>query len=499
MAKLFGMTPAPLAHCRVLELGSASGGNLIPMALHLPEATFLGLDLSARQVADGQATIAKAGLSNVELRQMDIMNVDRSLGTFDYIIAHGVFSWVPTPVQEKLLRICKENLAPHGVAYVSYNTYPGWRMRGMIRDMMVYHVRGFPDTNVRVQQARALLDFLSQNVPTENNAYGIMLKQELEMLRKQGDSYLAHDHLEEVNEPVYFHEFAARAGACGLQYLGEVEFNTMLASNFPAQVSETLRKIAPDVIRMEQYMDFLRNRPFRQTLLVHQGVTLNRHLDWKSMRGFQIASAAKPSSVTPDIATSAKEEFRHPNGMGLATADPIVKSAFTILAERWPQSISVARLGAEARHRLDQHPQASKDPAEMARDDELLGTELLRCWAAAVVEVRIEPPRMVNVLSERPQASAIARAQAEQGVAVANLRHEPINVDEFTRNLVRLLDGHRDREALVAALAKLVADKAMMIRQGDQQVVDPVAVRKVLEQVVPKGLDNLLKSSMLEA
>ncbi len=240
IARLFGMTTAPLARCRVLELGCASGGNLIPMALDLPEASFLGIDLSGRQIADGKATIAKAGLSNVELRQMDIMDVDKSLGTFDYIIAHGVFSWVPTHVQEQMFRVCAQNLAPNGVAYVSYNTYPGWHMRGMIRDMMRYHVKSFPDATVRVQQARALLDFLAQSVPTENNAYGIVLKAELEMLRKQNDSYLAHEHLEDVNSPVYFHEFAERALARGLQFLGEAEFSTMLASNLPQQVSETL-------------------------------------------------------------------------------------------------------------------------------------------------------------------------------------------------------------------------------------------------------------------
>ena len=103
------------------------------------------------------------------------------------------------------------DLAPHGVAFVSYNTYPGWRMRSMLRDAMIYHANQFADPAQRVQQARALLDFLAQNVPVENNPYGILLKNELSDLSKRGDWYIAHEHLEGVNEPVYFHEFAERA------------------------------------------------------------------------------------------------------------------------------------------------------------------------------------------------------------------------------------------------------------------------------------------------
>ena len=150
LAKLFGMQPAPLSGCRVLELGCASGGNLLPMAAQTPSASFLGIDLSGRQIADGQAVIAELGLSNIGLRHLGIAHVDESLGKFDYIIAHGVYSWVPQEMQEKILSICKENLAPNGVAYVSYNTYPGWRMRGMIRDMMLYHARPFGETSLQV-------------------------------------------------------------------------------------------------------------------------------------------------------------------------------------------------------------------------------------------------------------------------------------------------------------------------------------------------------------
>jgi len=128
------MIPPDIRKCRVLELACADGSNLIPMACALPESVFLGIDLSQRQVKAGQQTIAALGLTNIELRPLDIREVDESFGTFDYIIAHGIYSWVPADVQDRILEICRERLSENGVAYISYNTNPGWRMRGMMRE-----------------------------------------------------------------------------------------------------------------------------------------------------------------------------------------------------------------------------------------------------------------------------------------------------------------------------------------------------------------------------
>ena len=146
IATLFGMKPQSADRSRILELGCAMGGNLIPMAINLPNSQFLGIDLSARQIADGQAMIKKLGLQNIELRHANILDVDDSYGMFDYILCHGVYSWVSPEAQEKILSICSKNLKPMGVAYVSYNVYPGWHMFGMIRDMMIYHAGRFSNS-----------------------------------------------------------------------------------------------------------------------------------------------------------------------------------------------------------------------------------------------------------------------------------------------------------------------------------------------------------------
>ena len=232
---IFGLTPAPLQHCRVLELGCASGGNLIPMAEVFPNSTFLGIDASSRQIDDGNGSIAALGFRNITLTCEDLLNVDDTYGKFDYIIAHGVYSWVPDNVQQKIFSICKQNLSENGIAYVSYNTYPGWRLRGMIRDLMLYRAKFFENPETQLQQGRALLDFLAGATSAQNNAFSKLLADKVQGLTTKHDYYLIHEHLEVINEPVYFYEFMERAKNFGLQYLGEAEYSMMMASNFCAQ------------------------------------------------------------------------------------------------------------------------------------------------------------------------------------------------------------------------------------------------------------------------
>ena len=279
-AVLLGLTPTPVTRCRVLELGCAGGGNLIPLALELPDSTFVGIDASAVQIDEGNAAIAAVGCQNITLKQMDILEITPELGQFDYIIVHGIFSWVPVPVRDAILKICQQNLTPNGIAYVSYNTYPGWHMLGNIRGMMLYHTRNVTDPRMRIAQARELLTFMNESLTTASElsnsrlikAYAGFLQSEAEHIGSSSDSYVYHEELEAVNDPMYFHEFAAWAARHNLQYLCEANFSDVFLNDFPPQATKELLKLSHDLIELEQYMDFLRNRTFRKTLLVHQDV-----------------------------------------------------------------------------------------------------------------------------------------------------------------------------------------------------------------------------------
>jgi len=241
MASLYGLSTPPVERCRVLELGCALGGNLIPMALGLPGAYFVGIDLSASQIAFARETAEALGLRNIDLRVMSITDVGPELGPFDYIVCHGVYSWVPPAVQDKILALCKDLLSPNGVSYVSFNTYPGWHARGLVREMMSYHVRRRAEARDRVQGARQFLDELSHTVIDRDSSFARILRTEAEYLRRSGDQYLYHEHLEETNQPCYYHEFADRAAAKGLRYFSEARDNQ--AENLPPDARDTLERL----------------------------------------------------------------------------------------------------------------------------------------------------------------------------------------------------------------------------------------------------------------
>ncbi len=518
MASLMGMKPAPVECCRVLELGCAIGGNLIPMAYGLPGSQFLGIDYSGRQIAAGQDAVAALDLKNITFRHLDILDVDRDLGQFDYIIAHGVYSWVPEAVRDKILAICRENLAPNGVAYVSYNTYPGWSMIRIVREMMLYHTRKITEPLVRVKQAWALLDFYAKATADEDDAYSNFLKMYAGVVaerleRNLGRDYalILHDELQEINEPVYFYQFAERAQQHGLQYLAEADFSSMrgrtaVGGNISPQVTEGLSQMAGDLVELEQYVDFMNNRTFRRTLLCHQEVELPPQLTPEPVMTLFAASQARPVSADPDIYSVCVEKFQVADGPAIATDHPISKVALACLAEQWPRALPFEALLTQARARLMAHAAAApgQGPARAAGDGDLdaqvLAANLLTAfgYSTNLVELRSHAPTLGLEVGECPVASAVARLQAQVSDQITNLRHERVQVGEFECFLLRYLDGSRDRAALLDLLiAGPVAEGLLKVEHEGLPVQDGRQTRELLAEELEMRLDWLARAALL--
>lgn len=497
MGTLFGMTPPTVSSCRVLELGCATGGNLIPMAYQLPDSEFLGIDLSENQIREGTRLVEKLGLNNISLKHKDILDLGDEIGDFDYIIAHGVYSWVPAEVKDKILALCRGHLSPNGIAYVSYNTYPGWHMREMIRNMMRYHVQKIDDAQMQVSQARALLDFLSTSVPTENNPYGLYIKHELENLGKARDFYIAHDHLEVINTPVYFHQFAEHAMRHGLQYLAESKFNTMLANDLSPEVASTLGKIGRDIIQKEQYMDFIRNRYFRCTMLCHKEQVLERNIDPGVISKFHIAARVEPQTEALNLESLTQDSFKESNnGNEFKVRNPITKVALILLNEVWPCTISFQSLCEKALAKLDR----SKDDdifRKFGSPERALMTELLLCYTADGIELHVCPVQIVTEVSNKPVTTPLARCQAEAGQSITNQRHERVDLADFAQHVIRFLDGQHDRQALVDELMTLLDDGVLVMTDKGDKMEDQVQTRSNLQTLVDNILEQLPARAVL--
>lgn len=494
LARLFGIDSPDPESCRVLELGCAAGGNLIPLVATLRNVQAVGVDLSARQIEEGQLLIKRLGTDQIRLECRSILDVDADFGTFDYIICHGVYSWVPQEVQDKILSICRTNLAQTGIAYVSYNTLPGWHLRGAVREMMKFHAGRFDDPETRVEQSRALLNFLISATKNDDSAYARILGEELAILHDRADAYLFHEHLEEVNEPIYFHEFVARADAAGLRFLCEAQLSDMVAGNFRPDIEETLSEIAPDLLHVEQYIDFLRNRMFRRSLLCHDEITPNRKLRSVDLAPLCVSAPVRPSAVAPDATLTSQQSvsFEHTNGSTITVHLPVHKIALVVLQGLWPTAMQFEKLLDAVCERLSMSKEEDRNDARQQLRD-----LVLECYASDLCRLTLHEGRFVDSVSERPATTQLVRLQAQQGFEATNLRHESVHLGNVERHLVCLLDGEHDRDAIREELVRLVVAGEIRFEGDDPGQLTQEAAEKSVDEKLDDMLEVLARNAML--
>jgi len=428
VATLLGLDVAPVATCRVLELACGDGTNLLPVAAALPNATFVGIDFAARPVARAQRMASDLGLANVRVLQRDLRELPADLGTFDYVIAHGLYSWVPADVRAHVLPLIARHLAPAGVAFVSYNTLPGCHMRRAVWEMLRFHTRQIEDKRAKVTAARSLIALVAAPVVGEDGGVAA-LRAEVRLAGEGDDGALAHDDISEPNDPVYFHEFMADASRAGLAFLAEAHLGKMMGAGIAPAVRDALGPV--DRLTREQYLDFIFFRRFRETLLCHAN----------ALSGYVVQphrALGMHAYATPDLRRAAA------GPAPVAGAGTDVAALTSHLLAHWPNSIPVADL-AEWRNRL--LPANAKQPHQPI---EMLLAEL---YVASQVGLRTTPVTAVATPGEFPVAFAAARWMGREQEVVPTLYHEPIRLnDAAVRKLVGLLDGTRTRDDLIAAM-----------------------------------------------
>ena len=364
-------------------------------------------------------------MQNLELRAANITDVTPEWGKFDYIITHGVFSWVPHDVAEKVLQICAEQLTHNGLAYISFNTYPGWHMRMWARDAMHFHVEKFADP---IEKARAGRDFIL--ALAQSPFASALLQGEVQYLQGKPESYILHEYLESTNHPFYFRDFAARIAKHGLQYLADSLQNGIVAAENWPPFKSWMEASRDDLIRQEQYVDFVRNREFRRALICHSDLTIDRTQMLARAETMQAAVFLRQRAEAGGMT-----RFEHSRGTLVTGAGPLHDALVTI-SRRFPQAISVKEV-------IDA---AGEQRATLLR-------ELVNCWMNGMLELYVDAPAVLaETPAEKPRASLVARYLAGQGQIPINRRHASIPVDETQRRFIQLLDGTRTRDQLANEL-----------------------------------------------
>ena len=474
IASMFGISYAPPKKSRVLELGCASGVNLLGMAHFMPESQFVGVDLSVVQIFEANKRAKAINATNVTYHHMSIEDIDSKFGEFDYIIVHGVYSWVPPNVQTAILRICRENLSSDGVAFISYNVQPGWRMKQAARD--VFMALTPPEMPAQQRWDYGVSWIKDALETTANDNPRPLLHQALSnemdsILTQRNIRYLAHEYIEEHNEPFLFREFLTQINKAELAYLGDVEPASMVRHiTNPALKEFFNRRPANSMAETEQAIDIIMGRPFRQSVLVKgtRQSQINRALTPDFFKKLHIQSRIAKSEDQ-----SGQVTYKHPKLGQLNAQPPYGTAALDVLS-------------AHAHM-----PTAFKDLAEkftaLSEGHENVFAEILfSLLGAGAMDIFADPylPELTK------GATPLAIMDVETGREITtNAAGEIIGLDPVQRLLVPLLKGDWDREETIKQLLSLHAKGALNVNPAP---TDEEQMKRLLGELVDKTY-SLLK------
>ena len=438
MARLMGLEPPPVAGARVLELGCASGGNIIPLAARYPGARFLGVDLSRRHVEQGAKQIAQLGMGNIELRQGDLATATFEPKAYDFIICHGVYSWVPESVQKGIFRILAESLSANGIAAISYNVLPGWHFKRITRDICLRYAGDASSPEERAAKARLGFTQLVDGMPVDS-PYTAFLQNEVQAFAGWPNSYICAEFLAERNVPFFVREFVEQANACGLDYLSDGD----LSSSFVAGPAEArVRRLAEDDgLGLQECTDFFTGRHFRRSLLVRRG-RLAAFPTAPELSGLMGLHFAADLRMHPGTGVATGPRFVDRLGQAFTPSDARTGALFAELASAYPSTRSFVQLTGGA------------EPARVKWAFDALHAALSQ--GRATVDTM---PLSVGRANQQPAVWRIARLQAAAGLDhVASQNHEMVGTDALIRFVLKQMDGTRTVAALCDEVACAVGD-----------------------------------------
>jgi len=474
IAAMFGVPYVPPKNARVLELGCASGVNLLGMAHFMTEAKFVGIDLSMTQIREAEKRAKAINATNVTFHHMSIEDIKPKFGQFDYIICHGVYSWVPPAVQEAILRICRENLNDDGIAFVSYNVQPGWRMKQAARDVfMALTPQEMPAVQRWEYGVSWIKDALETTAKEEQKPLlHQALANELNNTLTQKDiRYLAHEYLEENNEPCLFRDFLNQLSKSELTYLGDIEPASMVRHIINPALREFFNRRPPQSMgETEQAIDIITGRAFRQSLLLKGKVQsqINRALTPAFFKKLHIQARIKKSKDEDgqDVYTHPKLGKLTPNPpYGVVALDTLVTYAnrpapFNELAEKFSES---AKEGNEG----------------------IFGDVLFSLLGSGLVEIYADPYIPTLPKGATPLVILDIKSGRE---STTNYLGEMVNLDPMQKFLIPLLQGDWDMKEVVAKLADSYA-KGQFTMEPAPPNDDQLKI--VLEQLINNIVDAL--------
>jgi SAM-dependent methyltransferase len=437
VARLHGFAAPDPSRARILELGCAQGGNLIPLAWRWPDSACVGVELSRVQAEAGAAFITALGAPNVRIVHGDLAALPDGLGEFDYIIAHGVFSWVPPSVQQALLAVCRHHLSPQGVAYVSFNVAAGWQRLQPLRAALIERTSTDLPAPQRYRQALRVLDEL------EAEWTDPALLKEIAYLKTAAPSYLFHEYLSECNAPLRFEAFAAQLDAHDLRYVGEAGPRRAVVELEDAWglIPESM---AGRWLDAEAALDDALAIRFRRALIARADAQCAQPPRPEFLDGLAFYADLR-SEDEIDLEDASEQQFINPAGNLFKVTLPAMKAALMALSAAYPNALAYPDLLAGARQVMADFGVAATLDEAGFRD------ALFQMVMSHGVMPTVSVLSFASIPGEHPCAHALARWQARSpNWVVSGARHVAMDLDPAGRTLLGALDGSRTFDELVA-------------------------------------------------
>lgn len=473
VGRLKGWDTGALERGRVLELGCGRGGNLLPMAAGMPGASFVGIDRSERQIDEAKRIASASGLTNVSFEVAGVEDTPPGPAEYDFVLCHGVYSWVPVETRRAMLRTAARALAPKGIAYVSFNTLPGWYERLAARDWLRFCASSLPRDG-GPEHARDALAWLVCHVSPELEPYRERLRGVSRRLEETDRAYLVHEYLAAEHHPETVTTFLGEAELAGLSYLGDAILQATALELLPDPVAAEARRMT--VSAGEQLTDFVRCTSFRRALLVRApvGWSTPRDLAPSALESLRVASRMRDTGGRAEL-------FAGPS-VTVQVSEPAVQVALRELGRIAPRSLPFSELVAAVGRAMP-----GRAPTELRAT---LVRELFDLWLASDgLDLHAFEPPMTTSPGERPEACPVARWHAANGGSITNRWHHEVRLEE---PIVTYLLGRLDGTRTIADLA--VEAKAALARGPSSPA--PVGPRE-LEGLVRGAVDLLANAGLL--
>ncbi len=435
---------SPLQRFHLTELGCGDGANLLPIAFYHPDSAFTGIDNAGSELSRAREGVRQIGLQNVQFVQKDICEIEAAdFDPCDYIIAHGLFSWVSDDTRDAILSFCAHNLKLDGLAYISYNAQPGWSTRKLLREKLLHSqsVRDAPlaeKGQMAIEVARQLL----ADLPSRDYASAVLLADELERVINAKPWYIFHEYLTEVNDGFWLTDFVKKTRSHGLEYVTDAQ-SCRPEGQIPAKLKESLANRNLDPLEQEERADLLCNRYFRASILCRSDAPRKKTSRRKLMEEVYIAVSLQTESDPFDLTDGVTERFSSSAGHEIKLDRAITKAAILVLSTQWPRGIQLADLYQQAMKLLAAH--GCEVPAN-ARS--LLTDEVATLFEAGQVDLRLEEPVYDTHIPEYPKIHALARFEIEHREALTTPFHLPLLLDPEALAVLRSMDGSRSRSEL---------------------------------------------------